>query len=122
VARAGGNLEEEREVRHLAWLANASKPVLSGQSDPRVTPPPAASLRVFPAGRASGNPGGSIRGDREGGGVSGSADRKTVPGIPIRRSGWQRACIPRCWNSRVVTRPPRACRSHYSIPDPRGIG
>jgi pimeloyl-ACP methyl ester carboxylesterase len=33
----------------LAQLAHASKPVLLGQGDPRVTPPPTASSRGFPA-------------------------------------------------------------------------
>ena len=33
----------------MAWLANASKPVLLSRSDPRVTPPPAVSSRDFPA-------------------------------------------------------------------------
>jgi len=32
----------------LAWLAHASKPVLLGQSDPRVTPPPTVSSRAIP--------------------------------------------------------------------------
>ena len=47
--RVGRTLQKIREVRHLAWLAHPSKPVLLGRSDPGVTPPPTVSWRGFPA-------------------------------------------------------------------------